>query len=162
MKSLIIYSSKSGNTRKLADAVQSFLPGETVCKSVDEKPDTDGFDLICVGFWFQSGKADQQAAALLQKLDSQAPLFIFATHGAAVESDHTRNGMKQAEELAASSTVIGTFSCQGEVSPGLLAKIESMDQPPAWIKDAPAAAGHPDDDDIRRLGEILQKVVRSL
>lgn len=162
MKSLIIYSSKSGNTRKLADAVQSFLPGETICKSVDEKPATDGFDLVCVGFWFQSGKADSNTAELLQELDSQAPLFLFATHGAAVDSDHARSGMKQAEELAAPCRVIGTFSCQGEVSPGLLAKVESMDPPPPWIKDAPNAAGHPDDEDLRGLGEILQRVVSSL
>jgi flavodoxin len=162
MKSLIIYSSKSGNTRKLADAVRSFLPGEKICKSVEEEPETDGFDLICVGFWFQSGKADLASAKLLQKLDSQAPLFIFATHGAAVESNHARDGMKQAKELAASCSVIGTFSCQGEVSPGMLAKAQSMDQPPAWIKDAPRAVGHPDGEDINELGEILQKVLRSL
>lgn len=162
MKSLIIYSSKSGNTKKLADAVRSFLPGEKICKSVEEKPMTDSFDLICVGFWFQAGKADPAAAKLLQELDYQAPLFIFATHGAAVESDHARNGMKQAEKLATSSTVIGAFSCQGEVSSEFLAKAQSMDQPPAWIKDAPNAVGHPDEEDISRLGQILQSVVSSL
>ena len=104
MKSLIIYSSKSGNTKKLADALTvTCCRGKKVCNSVDEKPATDGFDLVCVGFWFQSGKADPKTAELLQGLDSQAPLFLFATHGAAVESDHARNGMKQAEELAASA-----------------------------------------------------------
>lgn len=158
MKSLIVYSSKSGNTRKLADAVKDFLPGEKISKPVEEKPDTDGYDLICVGFWFQAGKPDPSTTELLQNIDSQAPLFIFATHGAAVESDHVRNGMKQAEAFAASSTIIGTFSCQGEVNPGLLAKAQSKNPPPPWINDAPNAVGHPDDEDISQLGKILHEV----
>ncbi len=162
MKSLIIYSSKSGNTKKLADAVESFLPGEKICKSVEEKPGTEGFDLICLGFWFQAGKADPKATELLQGLKAQhTPLFIFATHGAAVDSEHARNGMKKAAELAARCRVIGTFNCQGEVSPGVLAKAQGMDQPPPWIKDAPQAVGHPNDGDIIRLGEILHNVVNS-
>ena len=162
MKSLVIYSSKSGNTKKLADAVESSLPGEKICKSVEEKPAVDGFDLLCIGFWLQAGKAEPKTAELLQGLDTRTPLFLFATHGAAVDSDHARNGMKQAEELAAPCRVIGTFNCQGEVNQELLAKAARMDQPPPWIKDATKAVGHPDDQDIRGLAEILQRTVSSL
>ncbi len=162
MKSLIIYSSKSGNTKTLADAVESLLPGEKICKSVEEKPAVDGFDLLCIGFWFKAGKAEPKAAELLEALNTRAPLFLFATHGAAVDSDHARNGIKQAEELAAPCRVIGTFNCQGEVNQELLAKTARMDQPPPWIKDAPKAVGHPDDRDIRGLAESLQRAVNSL
>ena len=159
MKSLIVYSSKTGNTKKLAEAIQAFLPGESISKSVDEKPDSNGFDLICLGFWFQAGRADSKATEFLQSLDCQSPLFLYATHGAAADSDHAGHGMKLAAELVSSNTVIGSFSCQGEVNSELLAKAQKMNPPPPWIDDAPQAAGHPDDIDISRLEKTLHEAL---
>lgn len=162
MKSLIVHSSKSGNTKKLAEAIQAILPGESISKSVEEKPDPNGFDFICVGFWFQAGKADAKATEFLQSFDCQSPLFLYATHGAAADSDHAGHGMKLAVEMVSSNKVVGTFSCQGEVNSGLLAKAQTMNPPPPWIDDAPQAAGHPDDADISRLEKTLHEAISKI
>jgi len=68
MKNLIVYSSKSGNTRKLAEAVFNFLPGENVLKSVAERPDPGKYDFVVIGFWLQAGKADPESYEYLEKL----------------------------------------------------------------------------------------------
>ena len=48
MKSLVVYSSQTGNTRKLADAVFEALPGEKALYPVDGAPDPSGYDFIAI------------------------------------------------------------------------------------------------------------------
>jgi flavodoxin I len=158
MKSLIAYSSKSGNTKKLAEAVRDTLPGEKTFAAIEENPASTGYDLVCVGFWFQAGKPDPQSSKFLSAC-GPGKVFLFATHGATTYSKHAENGMNEAKKLASGTEVVGTFHCQGEVSPQLLEKAQSMDPPPPWITDAPLAAGHPDMQDIALLQKEIQTVM---
>ena len=51
MKSLVVYSSQTGNTRKLAKAVYEALPGEKALYPIDEAPDTaEVRDIIQIAF----------------------------------------------------------------------------------------------------------------
>ncbi len=160
MKSLVVYSSKTGNTRKLAEAVLSELPGEKALHPVKSAPDPEGYDLIAVGFWLQAGRPDPDASAYLRRLKGGERLFLFATHGAAADSAHAAEAMRYArEDLAGASTVLAWFNCQGEVNPAVLEKISAKPEPPKWIADAPAAKGHPDQTDIALLREAVRKII---
>jgi flavodoxin len=154
MKTLIVYSSQSGNTRKLADAVRAALPGEKDLMPVDEAPEPDGYDCVAVGFWLQAGKPDPKTAAYLARV-KDARLFLFATHGAAAESAHARNAMDHARSSAPEASIVGSFSCQGEVNPKVLEKIRAKVPPPPWIQDADGAVGHPDPEDLATLEKTL-------
>ncbi len=56
MKSLIVYASQSGNTKKLATAVYDSLEGEKELCDVDQVPSGNlAYDLVAVGFWLQAG-----------------------------------------------------------------------------------------------------------
>ncbi len=161
MKSLIVYSSKSGNTKVLAETLRDILPGENTFTTVDENPDTHGYDLICVGFWFQAGKPDPQSATFLSTC-VPGKVFLFATHGATNNSDHAANGMAIAKTLATSSEVVGFFHCQGEVNPKLIEKAKTMNPPPPWINDAPLANGHPDTNDIDSLKKEFEGILTKI
>jgi len=154
MKSLVVYSSQTGNTRKLAQAVFEFLPGEKELYPVDEAPDPSHYGFIAVGFWFMQGKPDPKSAEYLGRIGNQ-PLFLFATHAAGVGSDHAIRGMEAAKSLAAESDIRGTYSCQGEASAKILEKASNKPQPPVWLADAPDAVGHPNDADIEVLNHLL-------
>ncbi len=158
MKALVIYSSQTGNTKKLAEAVYESISGEKDIFSVDEAPDPDAYDLVAIGFWLQAGKPDPKAAEYLPKIDSGKQLFLFATHGAAAGSDHAKNAMDHAKNLAPDTDLAGVFSCPGEVNPKVLEKVKAKPQPPVWLDDAPNAIGHPDDTDI----EAIKRVVKDL
>ena len=161
MKSLILYSSQSGNTRKLADSVYAALSGDREICPVDEAPnELADFDLIAVGFWFQGGKPDSKTNRFLPLLAGRK-IFLFATHGAAKGSVHAQQGMAAAKELAAGATVIGTYSCQGEVSQKVLAATAAKPEPPVWLADAPAAKGHPDQDNFAELRREVDAAVPS-
>ncbi len=157
MKTLVVYSSKSGNTKKLAEAVYAHLPGEKVIQTMEESPEGRGYDLVVAGFWLQAGKVDPLAGKYLENLRG-GKLFLMATHGASVHSEHARNAMAGAVKLASSCHILGTFNCQGEVNADFLVKAQAKEPPPPWITDAPSAAGHPDDADIAKLLKEIDKV----
>ncbi len=157
MNSLIVYSSQSGNTQKLARAVYESLTGPKEMYAVAEAPDPADYDFVALGFWLQAGKPDPKSAEYLGKVGKK-PLFLFATHGAAAGSDHARNAMDLARSLASEADVLGTYSCQGEVNPKVLEKAKNKPEPPVWIADAPNASGHPDEADI----EVLKHQIAQL
>ena len=75
MKSLIVYSSQTGNTRKLAEAVFGALPGEKALYPVDEAPDPSGYGFIAFGFWIMQGKPDPKSSEYLAKIGEKS-LFL--------------------------------------------------------------------------------------
>lgn len=156
MKSLIVYSSKSGNTRMLAEAVYETFSSEKTIYPVSEAPEPNDSDLVAVGFWLQAGQPDPQTQAYLKRIGKKR-VFLFATHGAAAESDHARKAMKFARELLPEAEIIGQFNCQGEVSGEVLGKVAAKQPPPVWLADAPQAKGHPDQNDLDRLQAVLRE-----
>jgi flavodoxin len=157
MKSLIVYSSQTGNTRKLVEAVFGALPGAKALYPVDEAPDPSGYGFIAFGFWIMQGKPDPKSSEYLAKIGEKS-LFLFATHGAGAGSDHAIHGMELARSLASESDIRGTYSCQGEASPKILEKASKKPQPPVWLADAPDAVGHPNDADIEVLNHQLSEL----
>jgi flavodoxin len=158
MKSLVVYSSKSGNTRKLAEAVHEYLTGEKELVAVADAPDPAGYSFVAVGFWLKAGQPDPDSQAFLAKLQEGQSVYLFATHGAAAGSAHAENAMKKAKELAAGTHILATFSCPGEVDPEFLQIAAQKDPLPPWLADAPAAKGRPDANDLKRVVRMLEEL----
>ncbi|MCK5516951.1 MAG: flavodoxin family protein [Desulfobulbaceae bacterium] len=153
MKKLVVFSSQGGNTKKLAEELFKQLPEDKDIAQVAEAPALSDYDVVCVGFWLKAGQPDPAAQEILKKCAGK--IFLFATHGAAVGSDHAKMAMNKAEELAAEATVIGRFNCQGEVTEKMLETAANKNPQPPWLADAPAAKGHPDGNDFMNLSEAL-------
>ena len=160
MKAIVVYSSQTGNTKKLAETVCKGLPAGTQMCMVDDAPDPSDYDLITLGFWIQAGKPDPKSASYLTRLKENQKVFLFATHGACPGSDHATNAMAHAKVLAEGATVAGSFSCYGEVNPKVLEKVKAKPQPPAWLDDAADAVGHPDASDLDNLLTVLKTVLK--
>ncbi len=158
MKSLIVYSSKSGNTKKLAEALYRHLSGEKELYPVADAPDPEGYNFVAVGFWLQGGQPDPASQKFLAKIEDGQDLYLFATHGAAVGSPHAENAMNSAKAIAAKGHVIATFSCPGKVSEKVLEMAAKKDPQPPWLADAPAAVGHPDETDIKNVVRLLEEL----
>lgn len=160
MKSLVLYSSQSGNTEILAQAVYNSLEGEKELCSIDKISSHDlDYDVVAVGFWLKAGKPDPKTEAFLKECTMNAKVFLFATHGAARDSDHARGAMEYAASLLNGANVVGTYSCQGEVNPKVLEKAKQKDTPPPWLHEADDAVGHPDAADIAELKAALKKAL---
>ncbi len=161
MKSLIVYSSQSGNTKKLAEAIYDTLADEKTIFPVAEAPGIEGYDFIAVGFWLLGGKPDTAACEYLTKVhkDSGAKIFLFATHGAKADSDHVKNAFQHAKNLVPGFQIIGTYSCQGQLSEKIIEKLKTKPVPPPWYTGPSACLGHPDDMDLRALKDMIKKLL---
>ena len=154
MKALVVYSSQTGNTKKLAETIYNTLSGEKRIVSIEQAPVPDEDEMVFIGFWLQAGKPDPKSTEYLAKVGN-ARLFLFATHGAAADSKHAQDGLAHAKSLAPSADIAGTFSCQGEVNPKVLEKARRKTPPPPWINDADGAMGHPNAADEANLKAVI-------
>ena len=58
-KFLVLYSSQTGNTKQVAEAIAACLPRETACLPLAEAPNSFAeFDCVFLGFWVDRSKAD--------------------------------------------------------------------------------------------------------
>ncbi|GHV96162.1 flavodoxin [Spirochaetia bacterium] len=154
---LVVYSSKTGNTRKVAEGIASGL-GERGFSArivpVEDKPQPAGGEVVLLGFWVDKGSADKKALAYLKSLQGRQ-IGLFGTLGAYPDSDHAKKSAQKVEELAAKkNTCLGSFMCQGKIDPKL---IEMFKKIPAGFphsmdeerrKRHEEAAKHPNDADI--------------
>ena len=60
MQTIVIYSSQTGNTRKLATQIFAAIPGDSKdLKNIDEYREKDA-ELYFVGFWVDRGDCDEK------------------------------------------------------------------------------------------------------
>ena len=111
MKVLVVYSTKTKNTLKLAEALYDTIRYRKELKSITDKPDPEDYGFIAVGFWIKDGKPDSATMEFLPQIRDKE-VFLFATHASAKNSDSVHDAMKVAKELACNARTIGTFSCK--------------------------------------------------
>jgi flavodoxin len=171
---LIVYSSKTGNTRKLAQGIQRGLAealgagqGTPRIAAVEENPNPAGADWILLGFWADRGNADQKALQYLQSLEGYR-IGLFGTLGANPDSDHARDICKRAQDQAAEKNIaLGCFLCQGRIDPALTERFKSLpaDDPHAMTEERMQlhleAAKHPDEKDITAAVAACLSMIRS-
>ena len=151
MKSLIVYSSKTGNTKKIAKAVYQILPEPKEIYPVEKAPAPDDFDFIGLGFWVNRGTADKKAQQYMNKIKNKQ-VGLFGTLGAYPDSDHAKKCLSRVKELITGNELLGIFLCQGRVDPQVIeqmAKIapESHPMTDERKKRLKEAEKHPDEKD---------------
>lgn len=174
MKTLVVYSSLTGNTKKVAEAIAEALPDCTILP-VQEAPasldaSAEGYDLVAVGYWVDKGMPDARCKAWLEELKN-ARIAFFGTLGAYPDSDHARECKEKAAALACGpergNSVLGSWLCMGRIDPKILevmAKMANNVHPMTPERKAriEEAAKHPNDDDFRAAKEYIRTVLASL
>ena len=165
MKSLVVYSSKTGNTQKVAQAIFEIMPQETtdLCP-VEEQPSPDSYDFIILGFWADRENPDSRAQKYMKLLKNKK-VALFATLGASPDSDHAKKTMQNARQLIEKdNTLIGDFICRGKIDPKITARFKNLppDHPHALTPERLAshqeASKHPDARDLQKAQEVFRKI----
>lgn len=92
MRCMILYSSKSGNTGKIAASIAAQLNCEAVKVTAETQPaalDLNGYDLIFVGTGLYAGTPNMDIVKFLSALNLKSPkqFALFITWGGAPRSD---------------------------------------------------------------------------
>ncbi len=164
-KMLVVYSSRTGNTRMIAEAVHAAMPAGTELAPVESAPEPCGYDFIALGFWVDKGAPDAAMLAYMDRVQDK-DVGLFGTLGAWPNSDHARESMQKGVDRMAGNRVLGTFMCQGRVDPRLLAAMAKMreDNPHPMTEERKArieeAAKHPDAEDCVAAQRVFADMLR--
>ena len=167
MKPVVIYSSRTGNTKKVAEAVLSGLPKGTPMIPVEDIQQVAEYDLVFMGYWVDKGTADITAQEAMAKISGKM-VAIFATSGAYPDSRHAKDSLANgASCFGEDCTVLGAFICQGAVDPQLIERARRRPADhhhaltPERVQRWKDASTHPDDTDLDKARafsrEVLQK-----
>ncbi len=161
----IVYSSRTGNTRLLAETIKNALP-ERDCAYFGA-PSSEGgdADLVFAGFWTDKGSCPDDLGQFLKGLRGRK-VFLFGTAGFGGAPEYFSRILSQAGLLLdGSNTVAGTYMCQGKMPPAVRRRYEGMlEQNPGDVKilemisNYDLALTHPDAGDL----ELLARAVKAL
>ncbi|MHA1143601.1 MAG: flavodoxin family protein [Candidatus Helarchaeota archaeon] len=164
MRALVVYFSKTGNTKKIAQAIHETIEGEKQLVDLSEQnsPSIENLDVIFLGspVWFM--KLQKTCKKFLEDLPNglEATIAVFTTHGVPIP-EHYEGAFKQARKICKKKNLKlfnQLFTCQGkhEMIPEL-AKIF-----PDRVEAAKTSDTHPDDEDLENARIFAIKVIKSI
>lgn len=170
MKSMVVYSSKTGNTRKIGESIFEILPEPKAIYAVEQAPPPFGYDFIAIGCWADKGMPDSAAAAYMQNIQN-TNVGIFITLGAYPDSEHAQQVMCKAKALLKNNNIVVDYMCQGKVAAELIQWMEKItithpDHVHAMNEERRArlaeAQKHPDVKDCQKAQWLFSEAVKRL
>ncbi len=165
---LIVCSSRTGNTLKIAEAIHRAVRGSVLCRT-EEAPDPSGFDCVFAGFWADKGEIDALTLSFLSQLPEKE-VFLFGTMGSSPDSPHGKAFRKKAERFARSRTSSGktasVFLSQGKINPEVTARMNRLlgkekAEAPERLAALAEASRHPDEADCRAAADWAEALAGS-
>lgn len=127
MKGIIIYSSKTDNTKRMAEKIYEALKNEyeMTIENIRDSPDIESYDFVLLGGWVDRGTLETQTRKYLEKIKNKK-LGLFATLGAMPDSEHGRKVIKNLEGLLRGKESLGQYICPGLVDPKMIEKLKGI------------------------------------
>ena len=115
MKGIVLYSSRTGRTRKLARGLYENLKDWDVdIQDIKDKPNIEAYDTIFLGFWAYKATIDPSVEKILDQLKGK-DVYVFGTLAYYDDSDHAyrirTNAIQAVEDHGA--RCIGSFITMG-------------------------------------------------
>ena len=160
MQYSIVFSSRTGNTAVLAEALKDCLPEAGRVFFGPPGEEALSASLLCVGFWTDKGLCDEQTAFFLGKLHGKQ-VALFGTAGFGGEQGYFDSILARTKtQLPADNILLPGFMCQGKMQPAVRERYEAMlRQSPGdkrmtdMIENFDRALTHPNQADLARLRE---------
>lgn len=168
MKILVTYSSKTGNTKRLAEGIYEGLKDQEkeLCP-MKEVSDLDKYDVVLAGYWVDKGGPNQEAVEFLKKLNGKK-VGIFATLAFWPDSEHGFTSLQEGEKLVKEKNhIIGKFICQGKLDEKVIEMFEKMPEgnphrpTPEKRKRYKISANHPSSADLAAAAELFRERIEA-
>ena len=164
VKVLVAYMSKTGNTRKVAEAMFEVIDGEKEIKPIDEVDTIEGYGVAFLGFPIHQEGPDKKAARLLEQHCTEGrKVVLFITHAAPEDNPELPPMLDKFRQAARGAEIVGFFDCQGQLDKSTK-RIMSM-LPSAklrrWARED-NSAGQPDQARLDRARAFSRSVMERL
>lgn len=128
MKGFIAYSSKTGNTKRMADYLHGALKEDRdlTLLNLKDKPDLSIYDYGLLGGWCDRALPDKAVMKALEGAPKKLGLFL--TMGAMPDSEHGERAMEGLKQCLVDhkKESLGTYLCPGKVDEKLAARIDLL------------------------------------
>lgn len=159
----IVFASKTGNTKQLADSIQSVLPKEQIIYSGLPASKALQADRIFVGFWTDKGTCCTEIKDFLKHIKNKE-IFLFGTCGFGGSEAYFQKVLTAVKKnVDSSNTIVGTYMCQGKMPQSVKDRYLKMKKSPVpvpnvdqLIANFDTALTHPDTLDLEKLKNIVK------
>lgn len=163
MKYLVVYTSRTGNTEKIAAEIFAALPG--VSKDIQRVEEVRGdAKLYFVGFWNDKGTCSGSIMDFLSSLHGKQ-VALFGTCGMGGSEEYFKQVSKRVEALIPDDDeFLGSFLCTGRMPPQVLERYKMMqerqDSPQLrrMIKAYEEGMLHPDEKDLEKARQFVETI----
>ena len=154
MSYAIVFSSRTGNTRGLAEAVRAALPAGEGLSFGPPDAAARAAGRLYIGFWTDKGSCDEVLAAFLPQLAGHE-VFLFGTAGFGADPAYFDAILgRVAALLPPSAAAVGRFMCQGRMPAAVRARYAAMpegERRTQMLANFNMARTHPDAADLAAL-----------
>ncbi|APH39441.1 flavodoxin family protein [Methanohalophilus halophilus] len=161
MKVLVTYITRTGNTKKVAEAIYDEIDEQKEMKPLDEVNSLDGYDLTFIGFPINQLYPPEKAQKFLNNQTSGRDSALFMTHGVPEGTGLILDWISTAKEMASGANIIDIFNCQGKVARKVLDILQNSDDPEmrAFANMCVLAKEQPDRIRLQKAREFARSIV---
>ena len=117
MKFIVAYLTKTGNTKKIAEAIYGEIVGEKEIKPIEAVESLDGYDVAFLGFPIHQMGPDKKTSKLLAKHCLKGrKVVLFITHAGPEGAPDLQPMLEKFRQAASEADLIDMFDCQGELA----------------------------------------------
>lgn len=164
MKSSIIYSSVTGNTKIIADVIYNSLDNCIYYGNPNDR--ALEADIIFVGFWTDKGSCNKEIAEFLQSIENKN-IALFGTAGFGGNKKYFNQIIEIVSTyIPKSNQIVKSFMCQGKMPMSVKNRYESiLKQNPndehikGMIENFEKASSHPNNNDIEAVKNFVKSLV---
>ncbi len=166
MDYMVVYSSRTGNTKQIAKEIFSVLPGMSKDMQNIEEYRGKEADTFFIGFWTNRGTCDMSVIDLISELHGKK-IVLFGTCGLGADSSYYKAIEQQVSVwVPDDSEYLGTFMCQGKMPMQFREKYEiSMEdaKQEAWrrkiLQNFDEALFHPNETDFENVRAFVKQII---
>ena len=164
MDVMVIYSSRTGNTKKVATSIFAAIPGESKDMQPIEEYNGKDAETYFIGFWTDQGTCDMRVVDLLSELEGKN-VALFGTCGMGANMEYYKSIEQKVKVwLPETCRYFGAYMCQGKMPQSVRERYVKMKENPEHpanldmlIANFDCALSHPDMDDLEKLKKIIKK-----
>ena len=168
MKIAIVYSSNTGNTKIIAEAIKEELSNEDIVYFGKPENNIEA-DIYIVGSWTDKGCCSEEIKSLLSSLKNKK-IAYFQTAGFGGSQAYFKRLLDTVMKLIDSSNeFLGSYFCQGRMPDSvknrylmMLEKNPNDERILASLDNFEKAKSHPDFDDLKRIKEWAHSMIDTL
>jgi len=163
MKVLVAYMSRTGNTKKVAEAIYGAIPQPKEIKRVEDVTSLEGYDLAFLGFPMHDFGPDEQAKTFLEKHVKGRTIALFITHMARETGSILQGWVQKFSDAAVGANIVGVFNCQGQACQEILTAM--LNSPNLMLRiaaQADSSQGQPDATRLERARASANEIMNRL